>query len=77
MTFCWLLGHGHRIRTRNDQGQLVLRCEDCAHDQPVLQQEAITGPAHQVPRDLGAVKTKAIRVATKPTEVVRPFAGRK
>lgn len=59
---CWLT-HLDRVRERDSQGRLVLVCERCGDRVLANQSDVIAGPQHQ-PRDvLGAVTTKAVKVA--------------
>ena len=65
-----LFGHdSDRIRVRNEEGKLMLRCQSCNHDLPILADPVIYGPAHTPPEVKGQptfVKTtkKKMRVAT-------------
>ena len=41
-----LFGHGHLLRTRDEEGHLALQCGDCGRMTRVLVQPAIKGPKH-------------------------------
>lgn len=41
-----IFGHGHMLRTRDEEGHLALQCADCGQETRVLEQPAIKGPKH-------------------------------
>ena len=41
-----MFGHGHMLRTRDEEGYLALQCADCGQETRVLEQPAIKGPKH-------------------------------
>lgn len=65
-----IFGHGHTLRTRDEEGHLVLQCEDCGATTRLLEQPVIKGPRHSPARVEGAPMITAKRVA--PRERVFP-----
>lgn len=55
---CWFGSHD-RVHARTAKGELVLRCQTCFDDQPVLQSEIVKGPKHAPDKVLGQPKEKA------------------
>lgn len=63
---CWF-SHGNRVRARNENGQRVLRCEDCGDEQLMLTSAIVKGPKHEPDRVAGApvFKIKPLRPGKK------------
>lgn len=56
-----LFGHGARVNERREDGALVLACERCGHQQPLLTTAIIQGPKSQPVKVLGQPTGKAIK----------------
>ena len=54
-----IFGHGHTIRTRDEEGHVVLQCEDCGGTTRLLEQPVIKGPKHHAATVAGAPAIKA------------------
>jgi hypothetical protein len=66
MTFLQLLSrclfrHGNQLRTRDEEGHLVLQCADCGEVTRLLEQPVIKGPKHDVEPVKGAPIVKVRR----------------
>lgn len=57
-----VFGHGHMLRTRDDEGFLALQCADCGQVRRVLDKPAIKGPKLHAAPVKGAPLTSAKRV---------------
>lgn len=57
-----VFGHGHKLRTRDDEGFLALQCADCGQVRRVLDKPAIKGPKLHAAPVKGAPLTSAKRV---------------
>ena len=60
-----VFGHGHMLKTRDDEGFLALQCSDCGQATRVLDRPAIKGPMHQAPPVKGAPMFTVKRVAAQ------------
>jgi hypothetical protein len=60
-----LFGHGHTIRTRDEEGHLMLECEDCGRTTRLLDQPVIKGPKHYQTTVAGAPTISAKRVPSR------------
>jgi hypothetical protein len=60
-----LFGHGHMLRTRDEEGHLALQCVECGQATRVLAQPAIKGPQHYAVPVKGAPLVTAKRLATQ------------
>lgn len=60
-----LFGHGHTMRTRDEEGHLVLQCEDCGGTTRLLEQPVIKGPKHYPAQVAGAPMIRATRGQTR------------
>ena len=56
-----VFGHGHTIRTRDEDGHLALQCEDCGDTIRIFEQPVIKGPKHSQALVEGAPMIKAQR----------------
>ena len=54
-----VFGHGHMLRTRDDEGFLALQCADCGQVRRVLDKPAIKGPKLHAAPVKGAPLTSA------------------
>lgn len=59
--------HGTQIRERDDQGRMVLRCEDCNAITPVLASPVLRGPKAEPDQVLGTPLAKAKRITRQNT----------
>ncbi len=57
--------HGNKLRTRDDDGHLILQCADCGQVTRLLEQPVIKGPKHEVAPVKGVPMLKAKRVGTR------------
>ena len=76
MTFLQLLspclfGHGNKLRTRDEEGNLALQCEDCGHVTRIFKQPVIKGPKHAVDAVKGAPIVRVKRVGALPRQFPR------
>jgi hypothetical protein len=60
-----VFGHGHTIRTRDEDGHLALQCEACGDTIKLFEEPAIRGPKHDAARVAGAPMISAKRVQTR------------
>ena len=59
-----IFGHGHTLRTRDEEGHLSLECEDCGGTTRLFDQPMIKGPKHHPQRVEGVPMIRAKRVQT-------------
>lgn len=67
---CWK-SHGDLIRTRDEDGHLILKCVDCQTERPFFAEEVVRGPAHQASEVLGSPtgKAKILRATLHPSVI--------
>ena len=56
-----LFRHGNMLRTRDEEGHLILQCADCGEVTRLLEQPVIKGPKHEVEPVKGAPIVKVKR----------------
>jgi hypothetical protein len=59
-----LFGHGHMLKTRDEDGHLALQCVECGQATRVLVQPAIKGPKHHAAPVKGAPPLRATRIGS-------------
>ena len=69
-----LFGHGDQLRTRDDEGYLVLQCSECGEVTRLLEQPVIKGPKHDVAPVKGAPVLTAKKVAPRERQFPRSVA---
>jgi hypothetical protein len=60
-----VLGHGHMLKTRDEEGYLALQCMDCGQTTRVLQRQAIKGPKLNATPAKGAPLVTVRKVALR------------
>lgn len=55
--------HGDRLRARDERGRLILKCQDCGHEQVVLETEVLKGPKHTPDAVAGQPAGKAVKAS--------------
>lgn len=73
---CLLWGHDEPIREIKDK-QLTFVCPRCCQEVGIVLPDQASPSRPIQPLKAKKVKKKRVRVATTPTAVVTPFAGRK
>jgi hypothetical protein len=66
-----LFQHGDKLRTRDDNGHLVLQCADCGEVTRLLEQPVIRGPKHHLETVKGAPIVKVKRFGTRHSQYPR------
>jgi hypothetical protein len=66
-----LLGHGNRLRTRDEEGHLALQCEDCGQITRLFEQPVIKGPKHDADPVKGAPILRPKQVGTRQRQFPR------
>ena len=57
--------HGDQLRTRDEDGHLVLQCADCGEVTRLLEQPVIKGPKHDVEPVKGTPIVRVKRFGTR------------
>jgi len=60
-----IFGHGHTLRTRDEDGHLMLQCEDCGKTTRLFEEPVIKGPKQYQARVAGTPMISARRVPTR------------
>jgi hypothetical protein len=66
-----LLGHGDQLRSRDEEGHLVLQCADCGAVTRLFAQPVIKGPKHDVEPVKGTPIVSVKRVGARQRQFPR------
>ena len=66
-----LFSHGDKLKTRDEEGRLVLQCANCGEVTRLLEQPVIKGPKHEVEPVKGAPIVKVKRFGTRHSQYPR------
>lgn len=69
-----LFGHGDQLRTRDEDGCLVLQCSECGEVTRLFEQPVIKGPRHNVGPVKGAPNVRAKKAAPRERQFPRSVA---